>query len=148
MHFGPTQPKMKPWAFDDYVSETNENLTARWYEAQADEVKAEFDVTLSILSQTDDWTEPPIEQFKVLTGRHAGLDEIRFYVDEREAGAARATRHRFRALGVLSRDTRTFVLIAVCEKRGMNTIPPLTFDRALTLQQALKEGKGSIHEHH
>ena len=139
---------MKPWAFDDYVSETNENLTARWYEAQADEVKAEFDVTLSILSQTDDWTEPPIEQFKVLTGRHAGLDEIRFYVDEREAGAARATRHRFRALGVLSRDTRTFVLIAVCEKQGMNTIPPLTFDRALTLRQTLKEGKGSIHEHH
>lgn len=135
---------MTPWAFRVYVTEEGRCLINEWYAAQDENVRAEFDVTIAILAQTDDWTEPEIAEFKLLTGRHAspGLGEIRFYVDAVTPGARRPRRRRFRPIGVLRPEQREFVLILGCEKFRMNTVPAGAFDEALRYKTEFDEGRG------
>lgn len=58
----------------DYCSPAGNNLIEEWYSDLPDEAQAEFDVTLKVLSITEDWRE--LSEFDNL-GRE-GLCEIRF----------------------------------------------------------------------
>lgn len=138
---------MTPWRFMDYVTEEGANPIQEWYDQQDDAVRAEFDQTLLTLMQTDDWEADDVEAFKVLTAEHVGLSELRFYVDERPPGRRKATRRRFRPLGIYNREKREFLLLGACEKKGMNTIPRDAFDSAMRLKGQFEQSRGRTCEH-
>ena len=138
---------MALWRFLEYVTEDGRNLVAEWYEVQDPEVQAEFDVTLLLLSATEDWEDEEFEAFKPLTKKHAGLGEIRFYINALAPGARQAHRRRFRPVGIWPPSTkREFVLILGCEKRGRQSIPHDAFGLALRHKALLEEGRGTTHE--
>ncbi len=131
----------------DYETEDGLNLIQQWYEVQDDDVRAAFDATLYILMGTEDWDHPNVKQFKVLTGKHVGLCEIRFKTDARHPNG-KSYKRRFRPVGVRLPDSRDFVLLLGCEKKRMNYIPPNAFDLALDYRlQYFEQGRGSIYEH-
>ena len=137
---------MATWRLLDYVTEENRNLTQEWYATQATEIRAEFDVTVAILEQTDDWTDPLIDQSKVLTGRHVGLSEVKFYIDEPRP-RAHPMRRRFRTPGLYRPVEREFIFILGCEKRGLNTLPAGAFDDALRYKAEFEQGRGRLNDH-
>ena len=108
------------WRFFDYwtcPAEGERNLIQEWYDAQEDAVQAQFDATLFTLAATEDWTDPELEEFKVLTGRHLGLGEIRFAIDVRPAGR-RQFKRRFRPVGIWPPEHLDFIILLGCEKSG------------------------------
>ena len=110
-----------------------------WYSAQDDEVKAEFDAALTVLSATVDWTDG--WQFKVLTKRHLGLGEIRFKIEGNPV-------RRFRPVGIWPPNReREFVLLAGCEKHRNFYIPLDAFALALEYKRHLEVGVGGLHEY-
>jgi hypothetical protein len=133
---------MPLWRFMDYISDEGTNLIQEWYKAQDDEgIRADFDATLFILGGTEDWTHKRVKAFKVLTGKHVGLCELRFTVEiERK-------KRRFRPLGIWRKDSRDFVLLGGCEKSGRILIPSNAFDLALHYKAEFEGGKGRINEH-
>jgi hypothetical protein len=134
--------RMPLWRFMDYHTEQGINLVSQWYEAQDEEIRADFDATLLLLAATEDWTHKRVKAFKVLTGKHAGLCEIRFTVE-----VERKKKRRFRPLGVWRKDSRDFVLIGGCEKSGRMLIPPNAFELALRYKAEFEGGRGKVYEH-
>lgn len=140
---------MMPWTFRQYVTEEGTNLIRSWYAAQDDQVRAEFDVTVAVLRETENWLDAAIEQFSLLTGRHGGLGlgELRFWIEERPTGAPKARKRRFRPVGIYQPAQREFIFILGCEKFGMNTVPVGAFDLAAKYKKEFDEGRGWTHEH-
>lgn len=129
------------------MTEDNRNLIREWYAVQDPEVRAEFDATLLILGAISDWQDPGVEEFKALSKKHAGLGEIRFYVDTMAVGARRPHRRRFRPVGIWPPIDREFILLIGCEKSGRSYIPHDAFDTALQHRDDLRAGKGTTIEH-
>lgn len=139
---------MALWRFLDYHAEDGRVPIQEWYDSQDPEVQAAFDYTLRILEETEDWDDPAVEEYKTMTGQHAGLGEIRFSTDVRPPGARKSRKRRFRPLGVRWPARREFVLLVGCEKQGGRvTIPPGAFDQALRYKSWLAQGRGSVHDH-
>jgi hypothetical protein len=140
---------MAVWAFSDYITEDGVNLISDWYDAQDPEVQAQFDVALYILGATEDWEQDGVEEwFKPLLRRHAGLGEVRFYIDAKAPGAKKPRRRRFRPAGVWPTPIgREFILILGCEKRGMTYMPHDAFGLALRHKALLEQGRGTTREH-
>ena len=90
---------MALWRFMDYVTDGDVNLIQQWYEVQDDAVKAVFDFTLRLLAVTRDWDDPDLDEFKVLTRKHAGLCEIRFTTDARHPNGKPVCHHSMGARG-------------------------------------------------
>jgi hypothetical protein len=133
---------MPLWRFFDYINEDGENLIDDWYKAQDDDsIRVQFDATAFLLSATEDWTHRRVKAFKVLTGRHVGLCELRFTVE-----TARVKR-RFRPLGIWRKDSRDFVLLGGCEKSGRILFPSNAFELAVHYKTEFEEGRGRIREH-
>jgi hypothetical protein len=137
---------MALWSFWDYITEDNQDLIADWYALQDDDVQAQFDATLLILSATEDWESEHLEVFKSLKREHAGLGEIRFHVMALAPGAARPHRRRFRPVGIWPAVNREFILILGCEKSGRTFIPHDAFGLAIRHKALLEEGRGMIRE--
>ena len=138
---------MALWRFMDYCTESGQNLIQEWYEAQGDAVKAEFDATLLTLGATEDWTATGVDEFKVLTGRHAGLCELRFDIGVREPGSRKSSKRRFRPVGIWRLEYRDFIILLGCEKSGRIYIPADAFDLALEYKALFEQGRGTICEH-
>jgi hypothetical protein len=139
---------MALWEFFDYVTEDGENLIRAWYIDQDLAVQAQFDVTLTLLGAIADWEDEIVEEFKPLINEHIGLGEIRFYIDERRPGAKKATKRRFRPVGIWPPPKDfAFILLLGCEKKRTAYIPARAFDSALRYKAALENGKGIICEH-
>lgn len=138
---------MTPWAFRDYFLETGGCPIREWYAGQDPAVQVAFDATVDILKATDDWTDPKVKEFKQLSGPHAGLSEILFDVEARTLGARKASKRRFRPVGVLRQYEREFIFLMGCEKSGRIYMPTGAFDTALKLKAALDKGLGAIDEH-
>ena len=140
---------MTCWTFREYVTEEGINLIRRWYAEQDDQVRAEFDVTIRILKGTESWLDPEIDEFKLLTGAHAGLGlgEIRFSVEVKRPGAPKAKKRRFRPIGMYHETEREFILILGCEKFGMNTVPTGAFDLATRHKTEFDQKRGWTHDH-
>lgn len=120
---------------------------AEWYATQDPEVQAQFDATLFILSATKDWEDENVEEFKALTKAHAGLGEIRFFVDALASGARRPHRRRFRPVGIWPpAENRKFAIILGCEKSGRTFIPHDAFYVALRHKNLLEQGRGTTSE--
>lgn len=137
---------MTPWVIRAYVTEEHRFLLSAWYGGLEPHVQAALDVVLGVLRQTPDWLDPKTDLFKELVERHAGLSEIRFYVDEPRP-RQHPTRRRFRVPGIYRPTNRDFIAILGCEKQGMNAIPPNTFDDALRYMNEFAEGRGWTYEY-
>jgi hypothetical protein len=139
---------MALWKFFHYITEDDHDLIQEWYAIQDPKVQAQFDATVLLLGGISDWEDVDVtDHFKPLVDKHRGLGEIRFYIDERELGAKKDRRRRFRPVGVWpTRNTGEFVIILGCEKKRMTYIPPGAFDTALKHKGRLEEGKGTIRE--
>lgn len=128
------------WRLMDYHPEPGVSPIGDWYDQQEDEVRAEFDVGLLILSSNEDWTKIP--EFKPLKGKNVGLYEI--LIDVR-LPHEKKQRH-FRPIGIWRPDSRDFILLFVCEKSGKNYNPPP--EKALEYKAAWEQHKkGKIYEH-
>ena len=133
---------MPLWRFMDYVSDGGENYIRRWYKGlDDDQIRADFDATLFTLAATEDWTHKRVKTFKILTGAHIGLCELRFTVE------LNGKKRRFRPLGIWRKDSRDFILLGGLEKSGRIFIPPNAFELAFKRKAAFESGKGKLDEH-
>jgi hypothetical protein len=136
------------WRFFDYITEEDHNLVVEWYDSQDPEVQAQFDVTLNLLGGIADWEAEDVEWFKKLTKQHVGLGEVIFHIEEKQPGARKARRRRFRPVGIWpSASEHEFVMILGCEKTRVAYIPEKAFDIALIHKANLEAGKGHTCEH-
>jgi hypothetical protein len=132
---------MPLWRFFDYINEDGEELIEDWYKEQDDAaIRVQFDATIFILAATEDWTHRRVKAFKVLTGRHAGLCELRFTVE------VDRKKRRFRPLGIWRKDSRDFILLGSCEKSGRILIPSNAFELAVHYKAEFEGGRGRIRE--
>src|SRR5277367_4259777 len=101
---------MPVWTFLDYVTEGHACPIVDWYGTLPAEAQAAFDVLVDTLAETSDWDEPKESRrkYKVLTNRHLGLCELKFRVADR----------KFRPIGILRPETREFIFLGGCEKKG------------------------------
>jgi len=136
---------MTPWRFLDYITTEGRNLFAQWYAAQDDRVRAECEVTLGILRQTDDWEQPPIPQFKQFAKADVGLSEVRFYVDAPRP-KKNPRRRRLRGFGVYRKADRVFVLMNGAEEWGRHYLPTDALSEARRQKARLDQGLGWMHE--
>ncbi|HVA01237.1 MAG TPA: hypothetical protein VMV34_06215 [Terriglobia bacterium] len=145
---------MHYWRFLDYWSEGNDrkNLIEEWYRNEGEELQAAFDTALNELAGTEDWRD--LGWFKVLTGKHTGLCEIKIDIPENPVVPGRkppAT--HYRPVGFIKREpgefiSGEFVLLLGCKKSGRSYEPPNAFDLALDLKRKFQEeGRGRIHAH-
>jgi len=121
----------------DYWPKAGRNPIAKWYGTQDDEVRAEFDVTVHFLEETEDWETDEVKEFKQLTGEHLGLSEIKLKVGKR----------KFRLLGIYLPEQRQFVFLAGLEKSGRVRIPDDAFEVALEYKRRFEAGEGFTYEH-
>ena len=121
------------WRIMEYVSARGENPMKDWYDQQPIPVQARCDATLLILAGTSDWEHPKIDQFKALSGRHAGLGEVCFDIKANAPGSKNPISTRFRPAGIWpSRVPNEFILLLGCSKSGRGTYTPhRAFDIAL-----------------
>jgi hypothetical protein len=130
------------WRFMAYVTDDSTDPMKKWYDSQDAEVRVAFDATLFTLAATEDWTHRRVKSFKILTGAHSGLCELRFTVEPQPR-----KKRRFRPLGVWRKDSRDFILLGGSEKSGRILIPPNAFDLALLYKAEFEAGKGKIYEY-
>lgn len=130
---------MPTWQFLDYITEKREWPIGDWYGSLGVGERAEFDVLIDTLAETEDWDErkPKYRKYKELEKRHAGLCELILKVGKKN----------LRPIGVLRRDRREFILLNGCEKHTFWTVPPGAFDTALRLKSQLEQGRGTTRAH-
>jgi hypothetical protein len=127
------------WEFMDYITETHRNPIQDWYGTLTPEEKADFDMLVLTLSETEDWDEPKKKKrkYKELERKHKGLSELILKVKGKN----------LRPIGVLRREQHQFVLLGGCEKHTFWTVPPGAFDDALKLKEQFSQGKGATRAH-
>jgi len=123
---------MALWRFLDYHSAAGNNLIEEWYLDQPEEAQAEFDVTLKILSITEDWRGMP--EFNCL-GRD-GLCEIRF----------KAGKIQYRPAGFFGPGAKCFSIYVGCRKKGRIYTPPDAFDLAIKRKGKVARGEAFLRE--
>lgn len=139
---------MNPWRFLDYWPEEGSNPIREWYAVQDFEVRAEFDVAVAILAQTEDWLDPSMaSSFRLLTRAETGIGEIVFYVDVPAKGKPKPLRRRFRVFGILRAEHHEFVLLIGSEKKRGLYVPPNAPRLAKKYQLDFEQGKGWTSEH-
>ena len=138
---------MKWWTFCDYETKEKEIPIRDWYKAQDRRVQSEFDLTVRILTVTQDWLSGR-QPFKLLEREHVGLGEIVFSVDVAGPRARKFTKRRFRPVGILRVVEHEFIFLVGCEKSDRNIYrPPNAFDTALRYKSELERGLGAVHDH-
>jgi len=123
---------MALWRFVDYCSPAGNNLIEEWYLDLPEEAQAEFDVTLKILSITEDWRG--LSEFDSL-GRER-LCEIRF----------RAEHVQYRPAGWFGPGPRCFSIYVGCQKKGRIYSPPDAFDLAMKRRSKVVRGEATLRE--
>jgi hypothetical protein len=137
---------MSLWRFLDYRTDDDRprNLIQIWYGQQDVEVQAAFDATVAVLKATENWEKT--KEFKVLKRKHAGLSEIRFWVQTMKYG--KQITRRFRPVGIWREEEREFVFLLGCEKALGLYSPPDSFELALRYKAKLERGEGDTCEHY
>ena len=102
-----------------FLSDGGKDVIRDWYDEQASEVQAEFDVALSYLREQPpaQWVRP---SFGTLTGKCAGLGEIRF----------KANKVQYRPIGFFGPERMQFTLLLCAIEKGGKFIPKNTCDTA------------------
>jgi hypothetical protein len=132
---------MSAWLIKAYWLQGGTCPMRDWYRLQDVPVQAEFDVTLTTLAATLDWSDT--NSFGELKRDHAGLGEIRFRL------GAKPNVRRFRPVGIWPPLVeREFILLLGCEKqRNGVLIPDDAFTLALDYKRRLERGEGEIHDY-
>jgi hypothetical protein len=120
------------WRFWDYCSPAGNNLIEEWYQDIPEEAQADFDVTLKILSITEDWRG--LSEFDSL--RREGLCEIRF----------KAGKTQYRPLGFFGPGAKCFSIYVGCSKKGKIYTPPDAFDLAIKRKGKVARGEARLRE--
>lgn len=136
---------MPLWRIVLYVTDRNSVPFTDWYNLQDVKVRAMFSATLITLIGIADWGDADVEEFKVLTGRDAGLGEIRFEIIHQEG--RRQRKRQLRCLGIWPPDGNEFVLLNGLEKSGRVSIPANAYTEAHRLKQQYGQGRGSVDEY-
>ena len=110
-----------------------------WWGSLEPEPKADFDVLVAVLAETEDWDEVKKKRrkYKELTRKYPGMYELIFKVG----------RKNFRPLGILRRVERQFIFLGGCEKHPVWTVPPNAFENAYKLKGQFEQGRGRINAH-
>jgi len=137
---------MDSWRFLDYCSD-GRNHIHDWYVVQDVRVRAAFDAALLALAAREDWEDPKFEQFKVLTGPHSGLSELRLNLELFNPKLRKFQKRRFRPAGIWNKEDRVFIFLVGCEKSGRMYIPANAFDMALKRKADLEAGIGALCDH-
>jgi hypothetical protein len=134
---------MRIWQFFDYYPDGGGCPITDWYNAQEVEIRATFDATVADLEITEDWDDPELRSFGVLSRKpeHAGLAQVKFYVIQR------GKKRHHRAIGRWRKDAKEFIFLAGFQKSGRTTIPPNALVDAVRLLGELEQQRGEIHEH-
>lgn len=136
---------MSLWRFIAYYPKGKGCPVRDWYDVQHPKVRAELDFTLGILKGADVWIGR--DEFKELTGEHAGLCEIRFNVQFPKPGSPSGqVKRRFRPLGIWRPREREFILLVGYEKSGRLWLPPNAFTLALKYKREFELGMGELHD--
>lgn len=139
---------MIPWGFKDYWTEDGRCPIREWYESLETAAQVAFDGTLLRLRGVNDWEPRSIREFRHLEREHAGLGEVRFWLDAKHPATGKTFKRRFRAAGILRPEQRDFLLLVGCEKTGGPHISHSAFDVALEYRRLLLEQRrGEIREH-
>lgn len=130
---------MAYWEFLDYITEDHRNPVLEWYGALAPPVRADFDLLVLTLSETEDWDEakPKKRKYKELVRNYPGLYELIFKVGK----------INFRPLGIFKRSERQFIFLGGCEKHTFWTVPADAFKDAYRLKTKFDQGKGATRAH-
>jgi hypothetical protein len=132
---------MRIWQFFDYYPDGGGCPITDWYNAQDVEIRAKFDAAVADLEITENWDDPELKSFGVLSRKHAGLAQVKFYV------IRRGKKRHHRAIGRWRRDAREFIFLIGFQKSGRTTIPPNALTEAVRLLGELELQRGEIHEH-
>jgi hypothetical protein len=102
---------LRLWTFRFYVSARGRAVVRDWYDDQVDEVRARFDTVLEYLAQRErnEWGRP---EFAALTGKYAGLGELRFDFGKLE----------YRPIGCFGPARSDFTILIGSTKKEGNTI--------------------------
>jgi hypothetical protein len=147
LHIPRERVSMTTWRFLDYITEERVVPISEWYDAQDGEVRAAFDLRVSLLRIEEDWEHKRRGRVKELTKAHQGLTQIPFEVDVWDRVRRKFRRRRLRALGVWRKAAREFVFLGGVEEHGQNYVPADAFDRAMRHWRALARGRGETRDH-
>ena len=132
------------WRFRQYVTNWDEVPFRDWYWAQDPHVQVGFDIMRGILMDVDDWTRRR-KLFRVLTGPHAPLAEMKFHADDVDVRGKTIRKRRIRPIGLYrpGPEHRDYILFGGAEEDGNGRyIPDDGFDRALRLWRDFSQGIG------
>jgi hypothetical protein len=131
------------WQFFDYYPDGGGCPITDWYNAQAVDVRAKFDATVDDMGITENWDDPELRSFGVLSRKpeHAGLAQVKFYVIQHNK------KRQHRAIGRWRQDAKEFIFLVGFQKSGRTTIPQNALNEAVRLLGELELQRGEIHEH-
>jgi hypothetical protein len=130
---------MAYWEFLDYITEDRRNPIMDWWGTLEPEPKADFNLLVVTMSETEDWDEvkESKRKYKELSRNFPGMYELKFKVG----------RTNYRPLGILKRVERQFVFLGGCEKHGFWTVPRDAFNEAYKQKMQFEQGKGTTRAH-
>lgn len=134
---------MPAWRFLEYLTDDVpcRSPFLEWYGVLDENVKAEFDILVKELTETEDWDEPRLSRrkYKELTRTHAGLCQLMF----------KAAGRQFRPLGIRNVRLKTFLLLGGFQKGGRGAaIPEDAWTSALKMKAAFESERGRTREYH
>src|SRR5215472_18259168 len=108
------------WKFVDYVAEDKSVPIEDWRRTLLPAEQAEFDLAIECLQKSQDWDSNKRlhRKYRELTRELAGLTELKFDTTIQERG--RNYKKRFRAVGLMNREKRTFILLGGFQKGSRN----------------------------
>jgi hypothetical protein len=134
---------MPLWQFFDYRPDGGGCPIREWYDAQDVKVRAVFDATVDDLATTENWDDPELLSFGVLSRKpeHVGLAQVKFYV------VHEGKKRHHRAVGRWRQHAHEFIFLTGFQKSGRTRIPEDALDKAVRLLGELEQGRGEIHGH-
>jgi hypothetical protein len=133
------------WRLKDYRTQGGAWPFREWYAVQPPAFQAAFDITVSHLKVTAEWTDKA--GAKDLKREHVPLTELLIDLDVKAPGPARLSKRRFRPVGVKIIASREFLFLGGAEKSGGVYEPLDAFDRALKHWRDFDNGLGAADDH-
>ena len=123
------------WTFLCFVSESGRDIVRDWYNEQAPEVQAAFDVAIEYLRDQPHvkWVRP---YFGTLDGKCAGLGEIRF----------KANKVQHRPIGFFGSKRMQFTILFFAIEKDRKFIPKNTCETAQNRKDLVLQNKVHPHE--
>ena len=126
---------MVRWQFRNYVQPGGKNRVREWYWSLSTKERAKLDRLVMILERQMQWSMP---HFKSLSGKHAGLSEIRWNGNQNK---------QLRLLGYRGPVLWQYTFLLGCSHKGDRYTPTNALDTAALHLKNLSQGIGDTCEH-